>query len=86
MLPASTSPSREPHHEEDGCLFPMVDRFLAPGRQELLRSFLTVESEEMEEGTHERYVRLADELAERLGVPRRRPESAPAMPCCHTHR
>ncbi len=55
--------------EEDHRLFPMADRVLMGEAQEsLLRSFADMESHDMGAGTHEKYLQLADELADRFGV------------------
>jgi hemerythrin-like domain-containing protein len=62
---------REHIDKEDHCLFPMADRLLTDADQEALRTaFDQAEETEMGLGTHEKYLRLADELAERFGVPR----------------
>ncbi|MFH1176239.1 MAG: hemerythrin domain-containing protein [Acidobacteriota bacterium] len=50
--------------KEDNILYPMADQILSPtDQQELAEGFDRVESEEMGEGTHERYHRLAHRLA-----------------------
>ncbi len=74
---------REHIGKEDHCLFPMAAAVLTDGDAEVLaRSFAGVESSEMGEGTHERYLRLANDLAGRLGVPR----ATVAAACgCHHH-
>lgn len=62
---------REHIRKEDGCLFPLADRALSAQDQEALReAFGAMEHEEMGEGTHETYLALADELADRWGVPK----------------
>jgi hemerythrin-like domain-containing protein len=62
---------REHIAKEDERLFPMADRFLtAEDRQELLDRFADVEGRKMHAGTHEKYLQLANDLADRLGVPR----------------
>jgi hemerythrin-like domain-containing protein len=69
--------------KEDGCLFPMADVALTDeDRQDLLASFARVENEEMHAQTHEKYLRLANELADRLGVPRAFPEPETPRGCC----
>lgn len=56
-------------HKEDHCLFPMVDQVLNPDEQEtLLTAFKEFERSEMGPGEHERCLRIAEELAEQLGV------------------
>jgi hemerythrin-like domain-containing protein len=55
--------------KEDHCLFPMADQvFSATEQDELARSFSKVEREDLGPDTHERYLRVADQLADRLGV------------------
>jgi len=59
--------------KEDRVLFPMADRVLSEKEQQsLLATFETVESEHMGEGTHDKYLRLAETLADRYGVARDR--------------
>jgi hemerythrin-like domain-containing protein len=61
---------REHIRKEDDCLFPMADRTLTAREQsDLLAAFDHVEADELRAGTHERYLRLADDLADRYGVP-----------------
>jgi hemerythrin-like domain-containing protein len=57
--------------KEDQILFQMADQAMSPAEQEsLMASFDKVEDEEMGEGTHEAAHRIADELADRYGVPK----------------
>lgn len=57
--------------KEDHCLFPIADEtFSQDDQAALLSTFQKVETEELEPGTHEKYLRVADKLAERYGVPR----------------
>jgi hemerythrin-like domain-containing protein len=57
--------------KEDHCLFAMADQALTPADQaELAAQFESVEHEHMGLGTHERYLKLANELADAYGVPR----------------
>jgi len=50
---------------EDNILFPMADRIFSPEDQKALtEAFEKVEAEEMGEGVHEKYHKLAHELAE----------------------
>lgn len=73
-------------NKEDHCLFPMADSALDDDdRERLLLSFTVLEAGEMEDGTHERYLDLADSLADRLGVPRTRLETVEGRTCCHGH-
>lgn len=56
-------------NKEDHCLFTMADRTLTAADQEaLMARFDKVEAEDMGHGTHEKYLRIADALAERYGV------------------
>jgi hemerythrin-like domain-containing protein len=77
---------REHIYKEDNYLFPLADRLLTDAdRRELDRAFGRMEKQEMGPGTHERYLALADKLANRYGV---RPAAAPPATCgCggHTH-
>jgi hemerythrin-like domain-containing protein len=57
--------------KEDHCLFAMADNALSEQDQnELLRIFDRVEHEEIGEGIHEKYLKIADELAAAYQVPR----------------
>lgn len=60
------------HHieKEDHCLFAMADQALSASDQvELAARFEQVEHEELGRGTHERYLKLADELTAAYGLP-----------------
>jgi hemerythrin-like domain-containing protein len=62
---------REHIGKEDHCLFGMANRVLnAQDQQALMAKFHHVESEEMGHGTHEKYLDLANRLADRYGVAR----------------
>ena len=62
---------REHLRKEDICLFPAANHRLTEKDQEqLLAAFEKVEAEEIGQGVHDRFFRLANELADRLGVPR----------------
>lgn len=62
---------RQHIEKEDHCLFPMADDALTDADQkDLGEAFESVETEHLGAGTHERYLALADELAEAYGVPR----------------
>lgn len=77
---------RQHIRKEDHCLFPMAAQVLSAGDAEALdRAFGNVESDEMGEGTHDRYLGLANELADKLGVPRACVASSGAQSCCHHH-
>lgn len=71
--------------KEDGCLFPMADNFLGEADDcELLRQFDRAEHAPGFEGEHEKFLALADELAERFGVARTSATHACRMACgCH---
>ncbi len=67
--------------KEDHCLFPMADQaFNDHDQAVLLEAFQRVETEHMGVGVHEGYIRMADELAEHFGVPKR--SAAAAHRCC----
>ena len=58
-------------NKEDHCLFPMADQALTDADDEaLLAAFEHVEHVDIGAGCHEKYVRLADQLAETYGVTR----------------
>jgi hemerythrin-like domain-containing protein len=60
---------REHIYKEDHVLFQLADRTLSEADQEALSAaFGKVEAEEMGLGTHERCLRVAEELAKRYGV------------------
>jgi hemerythrin-like domain-containing protein len=74
---------REHIEKEDRCLFPSANRALDQRDQErLLAAFEKVESEEIGDGTHEKYLDLANRLADRFGVPRAA-TSEHGHGCCH---
>jgi len=78
---------REHIRKEDQCLFPMAAALLSgPDAEALAQRFESVEKAEMGEGTHEHYLRLADALAGRLGVPRAQVSSSCGHARCHHHR
>ena len=55
--------------KEDHCLFPMADEaFSAIDQDELGRSFSKVQHEDLGSDIHEKYLRIADRLADRFGV------------------
>jgi hemerythrin-like domain-containing protein len=78
---------REHIGKEDHCLFPMAASILSDTDGESLAGFFKhVEKVDMGEGTHERYLRLANDLAERLGVPRARLAASAGQACCRHQR
>jgi hemerythrin-like domain-containing protein len=70
-------------HKEDRVLFPMAGETLADAEEELLAAFARTEAEEVGPGTHERFLAVASELAERYGVAPIEPEAAACG--CHHH-
>jgi len=74
---------RQHIQKEDHCLFSMADQAFTPADQEkLLVAFEKVEAEDMRAGTHEKFLKLADDLANKYGVDRRQPA---AHHCCGHH-
>lgn len=74
---------REHIHKEDHCLFSMADQAFSPAdQQQLLEAFAHVEAEHMGVGTHEKYLRIADDLASRYGVARAVSATAGCPTCC----
>ncbi len=62
---------REHIEKEDHCLYSMANQaFTEADQQALLAAFEKVESEELDAGTHETYLTIANNLADRFGVPR----------------
>ncbi|MFB3786074.1 MAG: hemerythrin domain-containing protein [bacterium] len=60
---------REHIRKEDHCLFPMANQAMSEAdQQDLASRFHHVESQEMGEGTHERYLAIAEALAAKYGV------------------
>ncbi len=61
---------REHIKKEDHCLFAMANNaFTEQDQQDLLAAFENVEAKEMGEGVHEKYLKIADDLAKRYAVP-----------------
>ena len=64
---------REHIQKEDHCLFPIAERTLTEDdRQELARQFEEAEREFGDRAVSQRYVKLAERLADRLGMDARR--------------
>jgi hemerythrin-like domain-containing protein len=77
---------REHIAKEDRCLFPLANEVLTQGdRAALMKSFDHAEHNDMGLHTHEKYLRLADELADRFGVPRAELEPNGFASCCGSH-
>jgi hemerythrin-like domain-containing protein len=78
---------REHIDKEDHCLFPMADQgLLATDVVRLREEFLRVERDEIGPGVHERYVALADALADRFGVSKAGvPDAARTCGCSGQH-
>lgn len=75
---------REHIRKEDHCLFTMADQaFSQEDQARLLGAFQKVESEEMGEGTHERYLKIAHDLADRYGVAHAAGPAAGGCGCGH---
>ncbi len=71
---------REHISKEDHCLFTMADRAFSPAQQAaMLEKFEHVESQEVREGIHQRYLDLAHDLAKRYDV---EPANVPGGGCC----
>jgi hemerythrin-like domain-containing protein len=62
---------REHIRKEDTCLFPAANHRLTENdQQQLLAAFEKVAAEEIKQGTHATYLKIANELADRFGVAR----------------
>jgi len=73
--------------KEEEVLFPMADRMIpAAAQDELLAGFEHAERHEIGDGTHERFLALADSLAARWGVGKDDARAKPgACSCSHGH-
>lgn len=77
---------REHIQKEDHCLFAMANQVFTDGEQgKLLSAFGQVEAEDIGAGTHEKYLALANSLAERFGQVRARPATAGHTLACGRH-
>jgi len=78
---------REHIRKEDLCLFPAANhRLTAEDQEQLLVAFEKFEAEKIGQGTHEACLCSANDLADRLGVPRAtvgQPHHEPAGGCGH---
>jgi hemerythrin-like domain-containing protein len=69
--------------KENQVLFPMADGMLDAGAQDaVLKAFGRLETEDLRTGTHERYVKLIENLVRRLGVT---PADLPRAGSCCGH-
>ena len=77
---------REHISKEDHCLFGMASQVLNAADQEaLMAKFHHVESEEMGDGTHRRYLDIANRLADRYRVARAEAAAAHSGCACGHH-
>jgi hemerythrin-like domain-containing protein len=77
---------REHIHKEDHCLFPMAAGILGGADADsLAERFEHVEHAEMGAGAHERYLQLANDLANRLNVPLAQATPTCGHGRCHHH-
>lgn len=76
---------RQHIEKEDHCLFSMANEVLTDEDQaELMAKFEKTESEHMGQGTHEKFLSVAEALAERYGVERKAAAHAGhGVACCH---
>jgi hemerythrin-like domain-containing protein len=75
---------REHIEKEDHCLFAMANQALTEDdQQRLLSAFENVEHEHVGLGTHEKFLSVADELADRFGVARAVANSSRSCGCHH---
>lgn len=75
---------RQHIQKEDHCLFAMADQALTPGEQQSLEeSFTRVQREKIGIDTHDKYVGVANRLAERLGVAKVAAVAGGACGCSH---
>lgn len=74
---------RQHIEKEDHCLFTMANQAFSEADQtKLLEGFEAVERDHMGAGTHEKFLKLADDLADRYGVAKILPGNGHAC-CCH---
>jgi hemerythrin-like domain-containing protein len=73
---------REHIQKEDHCLFAMANSaFTEQDQQKLLAAFENVEGQEIGPAVHEKYLKIADDLAARYGVPLVQCTKTPAHDC-----
>ncbi len=69
--------------KEDSCLFAMADQaFTAEDQNRLLEGFARAEAEKNEPGAHEAFLRSAEELAARYGLPAPAAAHGGHVHCC----
>lgn len=72
--------------KEDHCLFNMANQvFTEVEQKQLLDAFAKTESEKMGQGTHEAYLRIADQLADRYGVEKQQARPTSCGGCGYSH-
>ena len=77
---------REHIQKEDHCLFGIANNvFNEQDQQALLAAFEHVETKEIGQGVHDKYLKIADELAKRYGVPITRGETVLNHGCACGH-
>ena len=74
----------EAFHAACDCVF-LLDLPPDAEQEELLDAFASVEHNDMGPGTHEKYLAIAAELAERFGVECRASSAASGEGCCGHH-
>jgi len=74
---------RQHVHKEDHCLFSMADNaFTAEDNEKLIQSFKDHERHEMGLGVHEKFLLMANNLAEKWGVEKACSGHQPSGGCC----
>jgi hemerythrin-like domain-containing protein len=72
--------------KEDQCLYPMANQALSEADQQaLMAKFQHVEEEELGAGTHENFLKIANDLADHYQVPRAQPAPGHEGCGCHHH-
>ncbi|MBM3858379.1 MAG: hemerythrin [Verrucomicrobia bacterium] len=75
---------RQHIQKEDHCLFSMADQAFSPADQaSLLAAFEAVERDHMGAGTHEKFLKLANDLADCYGVAHATQAETEHACCCH---
>lgn len=75
---------REHIQKEDNCLFSMADQVLTEQEQtQVMESFARVEHDDMGPETHQKFLDLATELANRYGVKSCASDSSTCGSCCN---